>query len=206
MSFSTSSLTHLGHGTDYVSNCGILGLAPDDTRVREALTLAEEAHLNYSVIEKGATTILHPNTVEIQFYLAQITSTFPLRAMSVGGAVFAFLALTACAFACPAICPIILPHRDKPGVLKALNTILATQNINVANYAHSSAQSVAVAHTVFWREIDEPIEQKVLISSSRHHTFLLRAQVSIPGFAPQVTNDVLFRKFDNGADHLRQVL
>ena len=51
--YNSFSHTHLGHGTDYALIAGILGLAPDDTRVREALTLAEEAHLNYSVIEKG---------------------------------------------------------------------------------------------------------------------------------------------------------
>ena len=66
--YNSFSHTHLGHGTDYALIAGILGLAPDDTRVREALTLAEEAHLNYSVIEKGDDETLHPNTVEIHLY------------------------------------------------------------------------------------------------------------------------------------------
>ena len=56
------------------------------------------------------------------------------------------------------------------------------------------------AHTVF--EIDEPIEQKVLDLFQLAPHVSYAAQVSIPGAAPQVTNDVLSGAFDNGADLL----
>ncbi|MFC2765637.1 MAG: L-serine ammonia-lyase, iron-sulfur-dependent subunit beta, partial [Lancefieldella parvula] len=82
--YNSFSHTHLGHGTDYALIAGILGLAPDDTRVREALTLAEEAHLNYSVIEKGDDETLHPNTVEIHLYGADNTHV-SVMGESVGG-------------------------------------------------------------------------------------------------------------------------
>ena len=131
--YNSFSHTHLGHGTDYALIAGILGLAPDDTRVREALTLAEEAHLNYSVIEKGDDETLHPNTVEIHLYGADnvhvsvmgesvgggririsgvngVRITFLLWASLLAAAVFASLASMAYAFACLAICPPFLFH------------------------------------------------------------------------------------------------
>ncbi len=59
--------------------------------MRPVRPLAEEAHLNYSVIEKGDDETFAP---ESHTSTAQITSTFPLVGESVGGQP-AFLALTA---------------------------------------------------------------------------------------------------------------
>ena len=95
---------------------------------------------------------------------------------------------------------IFVSHRDKPGVLAALTTILATQNINVATMRTFRSERGGFAHTVF--EIDEPIEQKVLDLFQLAPHVSYAAQVSIPGAAPQVTNDVLSGAFDNGADLL----
>ncbi len=50
--------------------------------------------------------------------------------------------------------------------------------------------------------LDEPIEQKVLDLFQLAPHVSYAAQVSIPGAAPQVTNDVLSGAFDNGADLL----
>ena len=39
--------TYRGHGTDKALIAGILGFAPDDERIREALQLAEEQGISY---------------------------------------------------------------------------------------------------------------------------------------------------------------
>ena len=198
--YNSFSHTHLGHGTDYALIAGILGLAPDDTRVREALTLAEEAHLNYSVIEKGDDETLHPNTVEIHLYGADNVHV-SVMGESVGGGRIRISGVNGVRIRMSGDMPtIFVSHRDKPGVLAALTTILATQNINVATMRTFRSERGGFAHTVF--EIDEPIEQKVLDLFQLAPHVSYAAQVSIPGAAPQVTNDVLSGAFDNGADLL----
>ncbi|WP_311396970.1 L-serine ammonia-lyase, iron-sulfur-dependent, subunit alpha [Lancefieldella parvula] len=198
--YNSFSHTHLGHGTDCALIAGILGLAPDDTRVREALTLAEEAHLNYSVIEKGDDETLHPNTVEIHLYGADNTHV-SVMGESVGGGRIRISGVNGVRIRMSGEMPtIFVSHRDKPGVLAALTTILATQNINVATMRTFRSERGGFAHTVF--EIDEPIEQKVLDLFQLAPHVSYAAQVSIPGAAPQVTNDVLSGAFDNGADLL----
>ena len=56
--------TYRGHGTDKALIAGILGFAPDDERIREALQLAEENGLSYR-FQKVNLEQAHPNTAVI---------------------------------------------------------------------------------------------------------------------------------------------
>lgn len=56
--------TYRGHGTDKALLAGILGFAPDDERIREALQLAEEKGLSYR-FQKVNLEQAHPNTAVI---------------------------------------------------------------------------------------------------------------------------------------------
>ena len=62
--------TYRGHGTDKALIAGILGFAPDDERIREALAIAEEQGLVFS-FQKVNLEQAHPNTAGI--YPALIT-------------------------------------------------------------------------------------------------------------------------------------
>ncbi|MFQ9799659.1 MAG: L-serine ammonia-lyase, iron-sulfur-dependent subunit beta [Clostridia bacterium] len=57
--------TYKGHGTDRALLAGILGYGPEDLRIRNAYTHAEEAGIEYRFDIDTANQDAHPNTVEI---------------------------------------------------------------------------------------------------------------------------------------------
>ena len=57
--------TYKGHGTDRALLAGILGYGPEDLRLRNAYTYAEEAGIEYRFDIDTANQDAHPNTVEI---------------------------------------------------------------------------------------------------------------------------------------------
>lgn len=59
--------THQGHGTDYAIISGILGFAPDDSRVPDAIEVAKKQGIKVTFIEEdGDSPIDHPNTAIIE--------------------------------------------------------------------------------------------------------------------------------------------
>ena len=63
--YNSFARTYRGHGTDRALVAGILGLAPDDVRVRDSFELARELGLDFEFVPSDAGTGLHPNTVTI---------------------------------------------------------------------------------------------------------------------------------------------
>ena len=76
--------TYQGHGTDRALLGGIMGLEPDDERIRFAFDLADERELIYEFIPSDQGEGKHPNTVDFD-----LTSTsgerVSARGESVGG-------------------------------------------------------------------------------------------------------------------------
>jgi len=63
------SKTYRGHGTDRALVAGILGMLPDDDRLRDSIDRAREAGISISFRE-GNLGDVHPNTVRIDMTLA----------------------------------------------------------------------------------------------------------------------------------------
>src|SRR5574344_3039954 len=62
--FGSFAKTYKGHGTDRALVGGILGMEPDDERIRESLTIAKEQNIQIAIVKSNVTP-KHPNTVEI---------------------------------------------------------------------------------------------------------------------------------------------
>lgn len=61
--YESFAMTHKGHGTDYALAAGVLGMAPDDERVPNAIEVAQEQGVLVEFIEhQGPSPIDHPNT------------------------------------------------------------------------------------------------------------------------------------------------
>lgn len=76
--------THLGHGTDYAIISGILGFAPDDARVPDAVSIAEDAGISVQFIEEAEDSpINHPNTAVVE--LSNDHRSIQLSGCSIGG-------------------------------------------------------------------------------------------------------------------------
>src|SRR5574340_251901 len=58
-----------GHGTDLAIVAGLLGLGPDDLRIRDALHLADEAGVTVTFSEADLGDV-HPNTARIEMITA----------------------------------------------------------------------------------------------------------------------------------------
>lgn len=76
--------THKGHGTDFAVIAGILGFAADDSRVPEAIKIAESKGMDITFIEKpGDSPAGHPNTADV--YLEDENRSIRTMGISVGG-------------------------------------------------------------------------------------------------------------------------
>ncbi len=74
--------THRGHGTDRALIAGILGIKPDDERIKEALSIAKRKGLKYR-IKDGDLGEVHPNTVLI--YFKKDGKKYSIMGSSIGG-------------------------------------------------------------------------------------------------------------------------
>ncbi|MDM5187351.1 L-serine ammonia-lyase, iron-sulfur-dependent subunit beta [Bacillus sp. DX4.1] len=76
--------THKGHGTDFAIIAGILGFAADDSKVPDAIKIAESKGIDITFIEKaGDSPAGHPNTADV--YLEDESRSIRTIGISVGG-------------------------------------------------------------------------------------------------------------------------
>ena len=64
--YNSFARTFEGHGSDRAILAGLLGMAPDDERIRNAADFAKEAGLAYTFRSVGNASTLHPNSIRIQ--------------------------------------------------------------------------------------------------------------------------------------------
>jgi L-serine dehydratase len=76
--------THKGHGTDFAIIAGILGFAADDSKVPDAIKIAESKGIDITFIEKaGDSPVGYPNTADV--YLENESRSIRTMGISVGG-------------------------------------------------------------------------------------------------------------------------
>ena len=76
--------THKGHGTDFAIIAGILGLAADDSKVPDAIKIAESKGIDITFIEQlGNSPAGHPNTADV--YAEDESRSIRVMGISVGG-------------------------------------------------------------------------------------------------------------------------
>ncbi|MEG1547422.1 MAG: L-serine ammonia-lyase, iron-sulfur-dependent subunit beta [Clostridia bacterium] len=123
--------TGRGHGTDKALVAGILGMDPDDERLRYSMLLAQEADINVSV-NFSDEPVTHPNTARIcitdsKGIVTDITGT------SIGGGNILITSINGMDVEFSGDYPtLIIRHSDVPGVINSVTGILAKEQINVA--------------------------------------------------------------------------
>ncbi|MGN0799126.1 MAG: L-serine ammonia-lyase, iron-sulfur-dependent subunit beta [Christensenellales bacterium] len=129
--YGSFATTGRGHGTDKALVAGVLGLAPDDARLRFSLLLAQEAGvavtINFSEEEPD-----HPNTARIRLTGTDGRVTEVVGA-SIGGGNIRITEINGMAVEFSGEYPtLIVRHTDVPGVINDVTSILARERINVA--------------------------------------------------------------------------
>ena len=151
--------TYRGHGTDKALIAGILGFAPDDERIRDALELASRQGLDYSFhpvhIENA-----HPNTAVM--YLIGVTGRVArVRGASIGGGNIMITNIDGYDVELTGHYPALITiHRDRPGVITQVTSILSKYEINVA-FMRVSRQSRGEAAMMIL-ETDDVLAEDVL--------------------------------------------
>ncbi|KRM72010.1 L-serine ammonia-lyase, iron-sulfur-dependent subunit beta [Lacticaseibacillus brantae] len=84
--------THLGHGTDYAIVSGVLGFAPDDPRVPDAVEIAQKQGMTIHFVEnQGPSPVNHPNTAVVR--VSNAKKTIEVTGVSIGGGTIEIRAL-----------------------------------------------------------------------------------------------------------------
>lgn len=122
--------TGKGHGTHLALVAGVLGLAADDERIKQAFDLAREASLQYSFkdVELGD---VHPNTVQIE--LESKDERHVVTGSSIGGGLVRVWKVDGLdAYLSGEAPALLVRHEDRPGVIARVAAVVADEGINIA--------------------------------------------------------------------------
>ena len=123
--------TGFGHGTDRALLAGVLGVEPDDSRVRFSMLLARSENI-WVEIRKGADEAEHPNTARI-YVLTETGREFTVVGESVGGGNIEIVEINGMQVSFTGDYPTLIAfYTDVPGVISKVTAILAKEHINVA--------------------------------------------------------------------------
>jgi len=120
-----------GHGTDKALLAGIMKMEPDDVRIRDAFELAAERGMAYRFFEADLGEV-HPNTVKIVM-TGKDGKSETVVGSSIGAAKILITQIGDTDVEVDGdYCTIITTHKDKPGRIAKISTILAEHRINIA--------------------------------------------------------------------------
>ena len=156
--FGSFATTGRGHGTDKAIVAGILGMEPDDERLRYSMLLAKEADVEISV-DFSEEMRDHPNTAEIEIETRDGNITRVCGA-SIGGGSILITEINGLEMELSGEYPaLIVRHRDVPGVINTVTNILANEHVNVAFmrvFRHARRQEACMVI-----ETDSPVSERV---------------------------------------------
>lgn len=123
--------TYRGHGTDKALVAGILGFAPDDERIREALEIATRRGMKYR-FEPVQLEQAHPNTAILALTGAS-GRVVRVRGSSVGGGNILVTNIDGYEVELTGAYPALITiHRDRPGVITQVTQVLSRYEVNIA--------------------------------------------------------------------------
>jgi len=151
--------TGKGHGTPLALTAGLLGMKPDDERIREAINLAKEQGIDVEFIE-GDLGEVHANTVKFELE-DDSGHQVVIVGSSVGGGRIIVRQVNAFEVEIMGDYPtLIVLQRDLPGVVAHVAKVLAEAGINIAQMKVAREKKGAFALMVL--ETDEPLAQTIL--------------------------------------------
>lgn len=153
--------THSGHGTDKALLAGLMGFAPDDIRIREAFKHAAEAGLDYRFEEVELHNV-HPNTAILKLTGVNGESV-EVQAASVGGGSIEVSMINGYEVHLTGEYDSVMTiHKDSPGIVAAVGSILACDQVNIAFMRLSRKHKGEEALMLL--ENDSPVSDKTLQS------------------------------------------
>lgn len=123
--------TGRGHGTDKAIVAGLLGFAPDDSRLRNSLELAEEQEKDIRIIFSSQ-RMNHPNTARMEIE-TEDGRTINILGASIGGGSVEIQEINGMevSFGCE-YPTVLIFHKDRPGIISRVTGVFAEKKINIA--------------------------------------------------------------------------
>ena len=123
--------TYKGHGTDKALIAGLMGMAVDDIRIRDSLSLANDTGLEYEFVLADIPDA-HPNTALIELMGAG-GARLSMRACSTGGGAIRVENLGGLDVSFTGdLDTLVISHTDEPGVIANVSSLIAALNVNIA--------------------------------------------------------------------------
>jgi len=152
--------TGRGHGTDLALVAGLLGMAPDDARIPQALDSAARQGLSVT-FEEADLGEVHPNTAEFHLDCSDGRSMC-VRGSSLGGGDVVVTDIDGFEISISGELPVLLvAHQDRPGEIAAVTRILADNGANIASMQVSRERRGARALMLI--ETDAPVDEDVVL-------------------------------------------
>jgi len=123
--------TYKGHGTDRALVAGILGMEPSDERLRNSIDMAREKGIKFLFKEADLGDV-HPNTVK---FIMRTTNDkyYEVMGSSIGGGSIQIIEVNDNEVDFTGMYEtLIVTHKDAPGVINSVTSVLYSENINVA--------------------------------------------------------------------------
>jgi L-serine dehydratase len=150
--------TYRGHGTDLAIAAGLLNYDTDDSRIRDALSLAEASGLSVRYHTEHKLGV-HPNTAMI--LLKRGERDIRITGCSIGGGNIEIVNVNQFDVKFTAIYPTLLIfHDDRPGMIAKMTEVLKEAHVNISYMEVDRKSRNGDVLTVI--EIDEVIQSKVI--------------------------------------------
>ena len=151
--------TYKGHGTDRALVAGILGMMPDDERLRDALLIAEKEGLEVHFLPADLGQV-HPNTVKIVMTDCDDIN-WEVLGSSIGGGLVEIYEINGNKVKITGEYPTIITcHDDIPGTVSKVSTLFYDNDINIAHMTLVRSQKGKDATMTL--EVDTNISDEII--------------------------------------------
>ncbi|MEA3508324.1 MAG: L-serine ammonia-lyase, iron-sulfur-dependent subunit beta, partial [Synergistota bacterium] len=124
--------TGRGHGTNKALLAGLMGMKPDDPRIRDAFAEAEKRGLEYEFHDEekdGA----HPNSARFVFRSSDGQREMEITGASLGGGAVRIEEIDGFSLNISGTLPTVVTfHKDSPGVVSVVASVLTGRGVNIA--------------------------------------------------------------------------
>ncbi|MCS6790376.1 MAG: L-serine ammonia-lyase, iron-sulfur-dependent subunit beta [Bacteroidia bacterium] len=152
--YNSFAMTYRGHGSDKAALAGLMGFSVDDTRIRDALSLAESQGIRFTFEPVVSSAKNHPNTLVIT--ARKGSQQVQVEGISRGGGLILITGIDGMHTNFTGqLSTLIIRARDIRGAVAFLAAILAYDNVNIATLTVSRRAKDDVALQVY--ELDEPL-------------------------------------------------
>lgn len=152
--------TYRGHGTDRALLGGMMGFETDDIRIRDSFEIAEKEGLEFSFEANTVETDVHPNTVDMEIEDVE-GRKLTVRGESIGGGKVRLTRIDGVKVLFTGeYHSLIVVHKDHPGVIANVTTILSKCHVNIAYLRVYRENKGGVAYMII--ESDEEITQETV--------------------------------------------